>query len=198
MEIFGQDHFFPEHALFQPVEEAFPVFAPHEDHGEAPDPFGLDQRQGLEKLVEGTETAGKDDIGQGVLDEHDLADEEILVIDVDIGVGIGFLFKGQADVHAHGLAAPFGGPFVGGLHDPRAAPGDDAEAFLGQEPGQNHRFFVIGLPRLDPGRAKDAHRMIDPRQGLDGIDKLRHDAEDPPRLLNRQGIDEILFFFQSL
>ena len=151
--------------------------------------------QGLEELVQRPETAGHDHIGHGILDEHHLPDEKILVVDADIRVRVRLLLERQPDVHPHGLASGLRGPFVGRLHDAGTAARDDAEAPFGEKPGQELRLLVIGVVRRGPGRAEDAHGILDSGEGFDGLDKFGHDAEDTPGFFDRQGINDKLVFF---
>ena len=72
---------------------------------------------------------------------------------------------------------------VGGLHNPGATPRDDGQLVLRQFAPQRFGKFVAGIGRLDPGRSEHRHRQTDFREGLEGFDELRHDAEQPPRVL---------------
>ena len=107
-----------------------PVVLAVQHHREVLDLAGLDQRQRLEQLVERPEAAREDDEALGVLDEHDLAHEEVAELHAEVDVLVQALLEGQLDVAADGDAARLLRPAVGGLHDARAAAGDDREALL--------------------------------------------------------------------
>src|SRR3990172_10808915 len=69
--------------LPEPVQEAAPVLGADEDHGEAADLFGLDERERLEQFIKGAETAREDHVSHGVFHEHELAHEEVTELDLD-------------------------------------------------------------------------------------------------------------------
>ena len=74
--------------------------AADEDDREVADLAGLDEGQRLEQLVHRPEAAGQDDEAVGVLDEHDLAHEEVAELDAEVDVRVEPLLVGQLDVAA--------------------------------------------------------------------------------------------------
>ena len=135
--------------VLEPVDQPAPVARVEEHDREVADLLGLAQRRGLERLVERPEPAREDDEPARVADEHDLPREEVV--------------EGQrrrrrtrsatARAGARCRARPRSPPpparaAVGGLHDPRAAAGDDRVALLAQLAAP-----ACGRPRSADGRA---------------------------------------------
>ena len=144
-----------------------PECAAHEHHRELLDLAGLHQREGLEDLVEGAEPAGQHDERAGVLDEHDLADEEMVELHEVIDIGIGLLLVGQIDVAADAHPAGLFGPAIGGLHDAGSAAGNDSVARLRQPPAHLPRKLVVPAGLIEPGRAEHRHRRLRDLQRLE-------------------------------
>ena len=83
-----------------PVEQAVPEGRAEEDDGEGRGLPGLDQRQRLERLVEGAEAARKHDVALGRLHEADLAGVEVLEGVGEIDVGVDALLVRELDPEA--------------------------------------------------------------------------------------------------
>ena len=168
-----------------PVEQAAPVRAPHEDDREPGRLPRLDQRQALEQLVHRPEPAGQDDVALGVLDEHRLPGEEEVEHEVLVRVDVRVrpLLVGEHDVEPDRGAAALLGPLVRGLHDPRPAARDDGVAPLGEPPPDGHPELVVLGPRRRPGRPEHGHARADRREPLEPLDELAHDPEHAPRVL---------------
>ena len=147
----------------QPVEEPVPVVGAEEDDGEVLDLAGLDERHGLEQLVERAEAAREDDEALGVLDEHRLAHEEVAEGDVEVEVGVAGLLVRQLDGAADRVAAGFLAAAVGRFHDARAAAGDDREAGR-REPGAEPAGIRVGGVVLAPERADPKTVTAGPRR----------------------------------
>ncbi len=147
---------------------------------------GLDQRERLEQLVHRAEAAREDDERLRVLHEHRLAHEEVAEVDGRGDVVVHPLLERQLDVAADRLAAGLRRALVRGLHDARPAAGDHGEAALGQAPRGLLRRSVHRLVRQDARAAEDADRRAEVRQGVEPLDELAHDAEDPPRVRVRE------------
>src|SRR5699024_11405437 len=81
----------------QPVQQALPVVAAHQHHGEHVDLVGLHQAQRLEQLVEGAEAARHHHEAAGVLHEHGLAGEEVAEVDTEVDIVVHALLVGQLD-----------------------------------------------------------------------------------------------------
>jgi hypothetical protein len=133
-----------DHRAAEPVDQAAPVVAAEEDDREARDLLGLDEREGLEELVEGAEAAGQDDEALGVLDEHHLPDEEVAEVQADVDVRVQPLLERQLDAETDRDALRLQGALVGRLHRARAAARDDGEARVDQALPQPHARFVLG------------------------------------------------------
>ena len=93
-----------QHLCPDPVEQPLPVTGPEQHDGKLTNFFGLDQGQGFEELIHGAETARKNNIGHGVADEHQLADEKITEGDTAVLKKIGMLFPGQNDIEPDQLS----------------------------------------------------------------------------------------------
>src|SRR5690348_15775497 len=96
---------------------------------------GLNRRQDLETLVEGTEAAWKESHRVGFLDKQELGCEEVFQMH-QFGVagddGIRVLLEGEEDVDADAVFAA--GADVAGFHDAAGGPGYDHEAGFGHAP----------------------------------------------------------------
>ena len=53
-----------------------------------------------ESIVQGAKAAGQDDERLGILDQHYLANEEMLELDELVQIRVRFLFAGQLDIAA--------------------------------------------------------------------------------------------------
>ncbi len=115
-----------------------------------------------------------------ILDEHRLPDEEVAEVDREVGVAVLRLLEGEFDVAADRQPAGLVGPAVGGLHQAGAAAGDDGEAGLGQGPAHLPGRLVHRVVLAEPGRAEDRDRGADLGQGVDPVDELPLNPEDPP------------------
>jgi hypothetical protein len=105
-----------------------------------------DERQRLERLVVGAEPAGEQHDRVRLLDEHELAGEEVphrhqLRVAGDDWVG--GLLERQQDVHAEAVRRP--GADVPGLHDPRRRAGNDHVPSLGHQPAELDGGLVGGV-----------------------------------------------------
>src|ERR1700730_197716 len=86
-----------EHPLAKPLQQPVPLAAAQQDHGKVANRPGLDQRQRLEELVQGSEAAGRDHERAGVAHEHDLAREEVVEAQADVDVGVELLLVRKLD-----------------------------------------------------------------------------------------------------
>src|SRR5439155_5558234 len=116
------------------------------------------------------------------LDEHRLADEEVVEVEQQVEVRVGHLFERQLDVAPDRESAPLLAALVGGLHDPGASAGDDGEPGLGQLPPHRPRRLVHRIVPTDPRRAEQADGGGDGRQLGEPVDELGQDPERPPRV----------------
>src|SRR5271157_4949752 len=126
-----------------------------EHQGEGPDLAALDQGRGLEELVKGPKPAGQADEGAGVLDQHDLADEEVAELDHVVKVGVRPLLVRQEDVAADAPAAPLLGPTVSRFHHPGTASGHDSETGSGQLTTDFAAQLVLRRPLPEERRAEN-------------------------------------------
>src|SRR5687767_5980691 len=149
--------------------------ASEENHRELVDLPGLNQREGLEQLIQGTEAAGEDDERHRVLDEHRLPHEEVAEVDEAVDVGVGTLLEGKLDIAADGLALSLAGALVRGLHDAGAGAGDDREARLGKELRRFLRGTVLRIIRTSAGRSEDRDSLLHRGEGVEALDELAHD-----------------------
>src|SRR5690606_6150973 len=164
----------------EPVDQAAPVLGAEEDDGEAGDLLGLDEGEGLEQLVQGAEAAGQHDEALGVLDEHQLADEEVAEVQADVDVGVQPLLEGELDAEADRDAVRLQGALVGRLHGPGATPGDHREARLDQAAAQLDAGLVLPGVLGGARRAEDADGGRELGQGAEALDDLRRHAQHAP------------------
>ena len=119
------------------------------------------KREHFQAFVQRAETAGQQADGVALLDEHQLAGEEVLHVD-QLGIAgddrIGRLLEGQKDVQPHRIFAAR--PYVPGLHDAARGAGDDHPVMLGHLPAELDRLLVGGLMGRGPGRAEDGHLAV--------------------------------------
>jgi len=121
-------------------------------------PAGLLQGEHLEHLVERPEAAGHADEALRLLDQHQLAGEEVLHGDELVVAGDDLVRLGlerQPDAHADRLLAT--GALHAGLHDPRAGPGDHHPPLVGHGGREVPRLLVQRVLRQGPGRPEDRH-----------------------------------------
>ena len=127
-----------------------------QDHGRRLGLARLEQGQQLEALVEGAEPAGQHDEAVRLLQEHELAGEEVAHLD-QLGVlgdePVGPLLVGEPDVHPDRLVAP--GALHAGGHDARPGPGHHHPPGAGHGGGQRPGLPVGGVVGLGAGRAED-------------------------------------------
>jgi len=71
-----------QHGFLYPVHKPTPVFASHKDYREASYPLRLNKGKGLKEFIHCAESPGKDNIGHGILDKHDLPNKEIFVSNI--------------------------------------------------------------------------------------------------------------------
>lgn len=76
--VFWGDRARLQHSIPEEVDHRGPEFTSHQDDRKINDLPSLDERRDLEELIEGSETARHDYEGIGVLDQHHLADEEVV------------------------------------------------------------------------------------------------------------------------
>ena len=115
---------------------------------------GLDESDGLEELIERTESSGDDNKGIGVFNEQRLPDEEVADIDPFIQVGVGILLHRQHDIATHRATAHIASPSIGGFHQPGPTSGHNGEAQFGDLSGQLPRHCIIGAGLGESRRAE--------------------------------------------
>ena len=185
-----------EHPSLEPIDQARPVGGAEEDDGHGLDLAGLDEREQLEGLVERAEAAGEADHRAGVLQEHDLAGVEVAEVEADGLVRVGRLLVGQADVQADGRAAGVERALVGGLHDARAAAGDDGQASADQFPADGLGGGVERVAGRRPRAAEHRDGRADAGHRLEALDELAHDPQHAPALAGAGGRRHRRFLFR--
>ena len=177
----GADQLPVDQLLLDPAPEAVPVLRADEDDREVEDLAGLDQHERLEQLVERPEAALAEHEALGRLHEHRLASVEVLERELSVEVGVRVLFVLELDVEADRQAAGLLAAPVRRLHDPRAAPGDDGEAGLGEAPADLPRTLVRGIALRDPRGSVHGHgRAADGVHGLEALPELVRDRRHVP------------------
>ena len=89
--------------------------------GEVVDLPGLDQCSHLKQLIESTKPARHHDKSVTILNQHHLADKEVVEVNPGIEIGVWLLFPRQLDIAPDGPSPCFPGTAIGGLHHPRPA-----------------------------------------------------------------------------
>ncbi|MEN9801070.1 MAG: polymerase [Actinomycetota bacterium] len=126
-EVFGVDHSIGHHVIELALKWG-PERTSHENDREIRNLRGLDESQGFEQFVNGSEATGHHDECVGVLDHHHLANEEVLEVDADVEIVIGELLLRQLDVAADALTAGLSCPSIRGFHDSRTASRHDGQS----------------------------------------------------------------------
>ena len=137
---------------------------------------GLGQRQQLERLVERAEPAGQADEALALLDQHQLAGEEVLHADVLVVAGdhrVGALLERQADRHADRLARARRPPSPACMI-PGPAPVTTIQPCVGQLGGDVAGLHVQRVGHLRAGRAEDGHlrHVVERREHLERLAHL--------------------------
>ena len=118
---------------------------------------GLHQRQQLERLVERAEAAGQQHEAVRLLDELELAGEEVAEVDelrVALGEELGRRrLERQPDAHAERVVGA--GALEPGLHDPGAGAGDDHPVVGGHRGREPPGLVVERVVGLGAGRPED-------------------------------------------
>ena len=117
---------------------------------------GLEEGEQLEGLVEGAEAAGEQHERVGLLDELELAGEEVAEVDELRIVGdelAGGRLERQADAHAERVVGA--GALDPGLHDPGPGAGDHHPVARGHRRGEPAGLVVERVVGLGAGGAED-------------------------------------------
>ena len=134
----------------------------------------LEEGQQFEALVEGPEPAGQDDEAVGLLQQHELAGEEVPHLD-EFGIlgdePVGPLLVGQADVDPDGLVTT--GTLHAGGHDAGSGPGDHHPPGTRHGRGQGPGLAVGGVVGLGARRTEDGD-LLALAVGLEHPEGLGH------------------------
>ena len=198
IKIGGGDLSFLQDDVFQPVKKAFPVGRSDQNHRKRLDLVSLNEGNGFKKFIHRSKAPGKDDVGDGILDEHHLPDEEVTEAQCDVGIGVRFLLHGKFHVETDRFSPCQGGPFVGRLHGPRSSSGNDPEAVLREEPADLFGLFVNGIPRRHAGRPEDADGGMVAGEGIKAFNKLSHNMEHSPGFLSRYLVNDVLMIIRHI
>ena len=137
----------------------------------------LQQGEELERLVLGAEAAGQDGVGVGLLDQHQLAGEEVAHLD-QLGVlrdeGVGLVLVGEPDVDPEGVVPPR--PLQPGRHDAGTGAGHHHPVGCGQLGGQVAGEEVDGVVGLRAGRPEHGD-LADVAVGAEHPEGLGHLAQ---------------------
>src|SRR5262249_42488823 len=148
-----------------------------QDYGEVLYLLGLDQRQCFEHLIESPKTAGHDDEGVGVFDQHDFANEEVIELQHFVEVWVWLLLEWQLDVAADGSSAGFLCAAVSRFHKAGAAARHDGEAGLYQRLSRVSSERIIGMVFLKSRRSEDRYAGAHKMQRPEAADKLPEDLD---------------------
>ena len=182
VDVLGTDVSHHQNSLLHPIDHPAPVVAAHEHHRESPDLLGLNEREGFEQFIHGTEASRKDHVRYGIFYEHELAHEEIPELHLDVLEGIGRLLHGELDVQPHGYAVCVLGPFVCRLHDARSAARDNRESVPGKHSPKLSNIYYSKAIRGEPGASKNSNGRPDIIHRFESFNQFGHDAEYPPRI----------------
>src|SRR5574337_974985 len=148
-----------------------PIVIICKDDGKWLDLPGLNQCDRLKQFVQGAKTARQDDERNGVLDKHDLPDEEVLEIYKVSQVSVGFLLLTRLDVEADGYTARLVGALICRLHGSRTPAGDDGISVLGQQAADLLGHRVGGIISPDMRRTKDGDSRRNRGERLQPVDE---------------------------
>ena len=159
----------------------------------------LNERHGLEDLVERAESARQGHEGVRVLDQHDLANEEVAEGDPAVEIAIRLLLGRQLDVAADRAATRLARPAIGGLHDARPAAGHHREAGAHELSSDLAAELVVGMVLPEARRAEDGDARTHEVKDAEAPHELEEDAYGadelvPPRL---RSLEEAPYFRRS-
>ncbi len=166
----------------QPVQllaELAPEALTEQEHGEVRDPVRLNQRESLEGLVQRPVAAGKDQERARVLDEHQLADEEVPELEAALDVGVGALLLWEADVEPDRQSPTLSAASIRCLHDSAAAASQDVEAGAGDGARDLAGKGIGRVTFRRPGGAEERDSRLDVVEGREGAAQLRLDPPNP-------------------
>src|ERR1044071_9749972 len=169
------------------MDKAFPMVFAKEDQRELRNALGLDQGHDFKELIQRSKASGHEHEGDTVFNKANFAGKEIVEVNRDIGETISLLLMRQLDIEADGLSFGQCRAFVGRLHDPRSAAGDDSQVVFGQAFGQLDRGLVIGVSGQHSRGAENRNARADLGEDFKRIDEFRHNPEDAPVILLDEG-----------
>src|SRR5512143_1543598 len=143
VEVFRADILLRKHRISEPIEQSFPVMSADQHDGEAPDFFGLNERQRFKEFVHGPKAPGEYDVPNGVLHEHQLPYEKVAEFDPDVLKLVRSLLQWKIDVQANGDASCVLRALVCRLHDAGPSSRDDGEAVLRKPLGHLQALVVV-------------------------------------------------------
>ena len=182
--VFFADHAVVEQPAADELVERRPVVAARlvqQDHRHHVVLAGLQQREHFEALVECTEPAGHQTESVALLDEHQLAGEEVLHVDQLAVAGddrVCVLLEGEEDVQPHRVVASRAG--VARLHDPAGRAGDYQPVVAGHRLAEPGGLLVGRLTGQRSGRTEHRHlaNVSVRRKNLEGVAQLAERAAD--------------------
>jgi hypothetical protein len=98
----------------------------------------------------------------------------------------GLVFEGQPDRDANRLSACLEGSLVRCFHVARSAAGDHGVPGQGEGASELLGPSIVLFAGLAPSGTEHRHAFRDPRERLEALDELGHDAEDPPGVVGRE------------
>lgn len=180
--VFWGDRARLQHSIPEKVDHRGPEVTPHQDDRKINNLPGLDERRDLEEFIEGPETARHDHERIRVLDQHHLADEEVVEGDFQVQVRIRGLFMGEFDRGGDRAATGFLRAPVRGFHDARATAGHHRESSLRDECGCLACQLVVRILFGESSRAKDRHAGADKVKSAESSKELVPDPKEPAEL----------------
>ena len=180
--VVGRDHSVSKQVVSKPVEQLVPVGGVEQHDWKVQHLAGLNQRQRLEELVGGPESARKDDEALRRLHEHRLTRIEVTEGKRDVEVPVRELLVRELDVEAHGQAATLFRATVRRLHDTGTAAGDDGPPTLCEAARDVPCLFVGRLSLAHACGAEDRDRRT-----VDLVDRF-----EPHAKFLRDALDVIL------
>ena len=189
--------------IFHPSSKALPIFGAHQDNGEVIKLARLDESGRFRKFIQRSESSGQDDESVRIFDKHHLAHEKIIEGDGLMEKRVGFLFMGQHDIAADGLATRFLGAAIRGFHDSRAASCHHRETIFSQSFTDLHRESVIRMAFIETRGAENRDRGSYPVQRAEAADEFERDLENSHgffegRVSSRKEVGFVVFFPDQL
>ena len=143
---------------------------------------GLNEREGLEQLVDRADAARQHDERIGVLDEQDLTNEEVVARDASIKIPVRPLLMRECDVAANGTAPRLAGAAIGRFHQAGPAAGQDGETDVGEPMSYETAQGIVRMVGTKPCGAEDGDAGAHEVEHSKAAKKVRNGAHEQDQL----------------